>query len=473
MARIFLNSIDLSGNQILNFRFQNLASDPSSPAEGRNYWNTSTKNLRVYDGTGWIDLGASGGGVTSVGGTAPIVSSGGASPTISIDAATTSTPGSMSAADKTKLDAATNSNTNSTLVMRDASGNFSAGTITATLSGSATTCTTVPALTGNVTTNGSTNATTIASGVITNSMINASAAIDLSKLATNPLARANHTGTQAASTISDFDTQVRTSRLDQMAAATSAVSLNSQRITNLAAPQNDNDAVNKAYADALKAGMDLKESVRVAMSTNVNLSSPGSTLDGITMVSGDRVLLYGQSTGSQNGLYTWNGAASAMTRTVDGSGSALTTGAIIPTEEGTHSAKLFILQTAMPITVGTTSLTFIRYNPGYGAGSGLSVNGTNLDVQVDGTTLEISSNQLRIKAPYGLRKYATTLGNGSSTTLTATHNFNTRDVTVELYENSGSYQKVDTDVLHNAVNSIDLVFLTAPTSNQYVVVVTG
>ena len=84
-------------------------------------------------------------------------------------------------------------------------------------------------------------------GTIVNTDINASAAIALSKLATDPLARANHTGTQAASTISDFDTQVRTSRLDQMAAPTAAVALNAQKITGLADPTNAQDAVTLNY----------------------------------------------------------------------------------------------------------------------------------------------------------------------------------------------------------------------------------
>ena len=84
-------------------------------------------------------------------------------------------------------------------------------------------------------------------GTIVNADINASAAIALSKLATDPLARANHTGTQTASTISDFDTQVRTSRLDQMAAPTGSVSANSQKITNLATPTNSGDAVSLGY----------------------------------------------------------------------------------------------------------------------------------------------------------------------------------------------------------------------------------
>jgi len=234
---------------------------------------------------------------------------------------------------------ATSANTNSAIVARDASGNFSAGTITANLTGTAstaTTATTASALTtarnfqltgdveasavsfdgtgnvslttvigtgaivnadvnasaaidktkisgtaitagdtGTVTStmiandtivnadinssagiaysklslNGSITSADIVDGTIVNADINASANIALSKLATDPLARANHTGTQTASTISDFDTQVRTSRLDQMAAPTGSVSLNSQKITSLGTPTTSGDAATKGYID--------------------------------------------------------------------------------------------------------------------------------------------------------------------------------------------------------------------------------
>ena len=100
------------------------------------------------------------------------------------------------------------------------------------------------ALTGAIT------STDIANDTIVNADINTAAAISLSKLATDPLARANHTGTQLATTVSDFDTQVRTSRLDQMAAPTAAVSANSQKVTNLATPTVSTDASTKAYVDA-------------------------------------------------------------------------------------------------------------------------------------------------------------------------------------------------------------------------------
>ena len=92
----------------------------------------------------------------------------------------------------------------------------------------------------------------LADGTIVNADINAAAGIALSKLAVDPLARGNHTGTQAASTISDFDTQVRTSRLDQMAAPTAAVALNAQKITGLADPTNAQDAVTLNYITTQK-----------------------------------------------------------------------------------------------------------------------------------------------------------------------------------------------------------------------------
>ena len=92
-------------------------------------------------------------------------------------------------------------------------------------------------------------------GTIVNADINASAGIALSKLAVDPLDRANHTGTQTASTISNFDTQVRTSRLDQMAAPTAGVALNAQKITGLADPTNAQDAVTLNYITTQKGAV--------------------------------------------------------------------------------------------------------------------------------------------------------------------------------------------------------------------------
>jgi hypothetical protein len=84
----------------------------------------------------------------------------------------------------------------------------------------------------------------------------ADATITAAKMVTDPYARANHTGTQLASTVSDFDTQVRTSRLDQMAAPTASVVLNSQKITGLGTPAaNTTDAATTAYVDTAVANL--------------------------------------------------------------------------------------------------------------------------------------------------------------------------------------------------------------------------
>lgn len=89
-------------------------------------------------------------------------------------------------------------------------------------------------------------------GTIVNSDISASAGIALSKLATDPLARANHTGTQTASTISDFDTQVRSSRLDQMAQPTFDLNFNARKLTNVADPTSAQDVVTLNYITTQK-----------------------------------------------------------------------------------------------------------------------------------------------------------------------------------------------------------------------------
>ena len=108
---------------------------------------------------------------------------------------------------------------------------------------------------GKLSLNGSITSADLVDGTIVNADINASAAIALSKLATDPLARANHTGTQAASTISDFNTAVRTNRLDQMAAPTASVALNAQKITGLADPTSAQDAVTLNYITTQKGAV--------------------------------------------------------------------------------------------------------------------------------------------------------------------------------------------------------------------------
>lgn len=159
--------------------------------------------------------------------------------------------------------------------------------------------------------------------------------------------------------------------------------------------------VTKEYVDAVKVGLDFKDSVRVASTADVTISGPGAAIDGISLSSGDRVLLKNQSTGSQNGIYSWNGAASAMTRTTDADANAeVTSGMFVFVEEGTVSADQgFVLTTDGSITVGSTSLSFTQFS-GAGqiiAGDAITKTGNQLDVNDDNITLEVNSDTLRLK----------------------------------------------------------------------------
>jgi len=138
----------------------------------------------------------------------PLTSSGGSTPTLAVNTVSTTSNGVMTFQDKVKLNNATALNTVNTIVSRDALGNFTANEITANLKGQATTVATAPALIGEVTSNGTTNATVISNGVINNDKISATANIALTKLAVDPRDRSTHTGLQLASTISDFGTSV-------------------------------------------------------------------------------------------------------------------------------------------------------------------------------------------------------------------------------------------------------------------------
>jgi hypothetical protein len=293
------------------------------------------------------------------------------------------------------------------------------------------------------------NSTTVASlpyaGAIVDADIAAGAAIANSKLATNPLARANHTGTQLAATVSDFDTQVRTSRLDQLAVPTASVNFNSQKATGLADPSANTDAVNLQYfQSALSAainGHDWKDGVRVAVGTNVTLTAPGATLDGVTMATNDRVLLYGQTDPTQNGLYQYNGSASTMTRTTDADVSAeVTSGMSVPITGGTNSAKIAILTTGDPITLGTTGLTFTLVAAGatYVQGTGITISGNTISLPTvtvglggTGSTTAAGARTNLVVPQRGFAQDLTALTAGVG--LDVTHGLGTKDVTIEVY----------------------------------------
>lgn len=407
MAKKILVSYDFSKLELLNVRIQNLASDPASPVEGQLYWNTASKYPAVHNGTSFINLLSRANHIgtqawSTLTGTPTTLSGYGIS-----DATPSTHVGSGGAA-------------HANVVAGGAAG-FMTGADKTKLDG-------------------------VATGATAN-------ATDASLRD-----RATHTGTQLASTISNFDTQVRTNRLDQMAAPTAAVALNAQKITGLADGTAATDAATYGQLQSIANGTDWKNSVRVLSNTNVAALSGLLTIDGVTLVNGDRVALVGQTTASANGIYV--AATGAWSRSTDADGAnEITPGMAFFVEEGTtYADSQWRLTTNGTITVGTTSLSFGQIGAGtsYTAGTGITLAGSVFSIDAAVVT----------------RKYAANIGDGSATSITVTHGLNTLDVQVQVVLVSTG-ETVECDVTRGSTTQVTLGFATAPTSNQYRVIVQG
>lgn len=272
-------------------------------------------------------------------------------------------------------------------------------------------------------------------------------------------------------------------RLDQLQAPTADVSLNSNKITNLADGASVNDAVNKGQLDAAVAGMNWKDSVKAATTAAGTLASSfenGDTVDGVTLATGDRILIKNQAAGAENGVYTVN-ASGAPTRATDADTGAEILQAAVFVEQGTTNADTgWVLSTNGPITLGTTSLTFAQFT------------GSGTTYAADGTTLALSGSTFSLVTPVtvanggtgsgtasGARtnlgvpgKYAATIGNGSSTSIAVTHNLGTRDVVVSVHD-ATTFAEYECDVEKTDTNNCTLGFATAPASSSLRVTVIG
>ena len=213
----------------------------------------------------------------------------------------------------------------------------------------------------------------ILDGTIVNGDINAAAAIDQSKIS-----------------------GLTTSLGEKLALAggtmTGAIAMGTNKITGLGTPTDGTDAATKNYVDSAAQGIDWKASVRAATTAAVTLASDlenGDTLDGVTLATGDRVLVKNQSTGSENGIYVVK-ASGAPDRSTDAdAGSELTSNFAVFVEEGTVNADQgYTLTNNGSITIGTTALTFTQFT-GLGqiiAGTGLDKTGNTLDIDSTVTT---------------------------------------------------------------------------------------
>lgn len=220
---------------------------------------------------------------------------------------------------------------------------------------------------------------------------------------------------------------------------TGTVDVASKRITSVAEPTQASDAATKNYVDAVKTGLDVKDSVRATTTGNLTAtyangtSGVGATLtnsgaqaalvlDGVTLATNDRVLVKDQTTGFQNGIYVVTNAGSGatnwvLTRATDTDSNSPTVevgpGMFVFVEEGTaNSDNGFVCTTNGAITIGTTAITWAQFS-GAGqitAGAGLTKTGNTIDAVGTANRITVNADSIDIASTYVGQNTITTLG---------------------------------------------------------------
>ena len=248
------------------------------------------------------------------------------------------------------------------------------------------------------------------------------------------------------------------------------------RLLNLLDPVAAQEPATKAYVDNAVEGLAWKDSCRVATVSNLNLAAPGATIDGISMVANDRVLVKNQSTASQNGIYIWNGAATPATRASDANTFAELEQAVVTVEEGTSAGASF-RQSAVNGTIDSSAVNWTNFGTSAAAATESVAGIVELATQAEADT---GTDDQRAVTPAKManwsgrkRKFTANFGDGSATSFNVDHNFNMREVTVEVYRNSGNYDTVLCDVTRPTVNRVTLGFAAAPAASAFTVVIIG
>lgn len=251
---------------------------------------------------------------------------------------------------------------------------------------------------------------------------------------------------------------------------------NASRIINLPDATAAQEPATYAQLQAAIEGLAFKDSAVVATQGNINLSSPGATVDGVTMVAGDRVLVRAQTSAPENGIYIWNGSATPMTRSADASTSNELESAVVTVDDGTDAGTTF-RQTNINFVLDTNDVTWVSFGTAAPAASETTPGIAEIATQAE---TDAGTDDARIITPLKLAtwsgrklKVAQDIGDGSATQFTITHNFNTRDLKATVRRNSGNYDEVIVDIDYLTVNTVRITFDAAPTTNAFRVIVIG
>ena len=296
--------------------------------------------------------------------------------------------------------------------------------------------------------------------------------------------RGTHTGDQPASSISDLGVVVKGYKISDFAAADKAVLMGNQRITGLGTGTASSDAVTKAQLDAVATiatnaavGIAIKEPVVAAATSNINIASPPTAYDGITVPTNGRILLAGQTDATQNGIYVKQSAGALVRATDADSNGELVPGTQVYVTQGvTNGDSAWAIISDVTINIGVTNQGWTKIPGSGGSGSnsfGLGLQVIGSDVQVKpGLGILVSDGSVSIDSGVVVRKNTQAIPAGTSP-VTVNHALNTSDlVGVQVRDiTNGDLVEVGTTV--TGANTISLDFAVNPVAMQYRVAVAG
>lgn len=286
-----------------------------------------------------------------------------------------------------------------------------------------------------------------------------------------------------------------------------------------------NEIAKKSDLQALSSGLNWKTAVNLLSTTNLDLFAgeteslidlTGMVIDGHSALdtndAGYRILVTGQTTATQNGIYELyaSGGELYARRPADADANDELKGAAVFVMEGTQYGSTSWVQSNHYIT-GFANQEWIQFSGQgtYIGSSTIAIDGNEISVIRDSSRgIESDNSGLYIKintdkglefnnidgkiqtklgtgltfdgsgniayaSGYGVRKYTATIGDSSATTIEIDHQLGTRDVTVQIFQTASPYAQVEADIEHSTENKVAVKFATAPTNNEYRVVIVG